>query len=263
MARISCLGPEGSYSALAAERLCPGDGVLLCRNFREVICALTEGEAQSAVIPIENSIQGGVLQNLDLLESADVFAVQEYVLPIDHRLATLQGVAYKDVRRIYSHEQAIGQCSEFLQENFPGAQMIYTQSTAQSLQMLDGESAGIVGSHVSKEGVVLSEQNIANEKRNYTRFLQLVNRGEVPKHSNKIFLRAVRPHEPGALLGLLQIFAAYGLNMTRIESRPIRNVFGEYRFFIEVSGDVGEKSVREALEAAQKEHFQLRLLGAY
>ena len=263
MARVSCLGPEGSYSALAAERLCPGDGVLLCRNFREVICALTEGEAQSAVIPIENSIQGGVLQNLDLLEWADVFAVQEYVLPIDHRLATLKGVAQENIRRIYSHEQAIGQCSGYLQAHFPDAQIIFTDSTAKSLQMLDGESAGIVGSHVSKEGVVLSAQNIANEQRNYTRFLQLINRGELPGHSNKIFLCAVCPHKPGALLGLLQIFATYGLNMTRIESRPIKDVFGEYRFFIEISGDVCEKNVQTALEIAQKESLQFRLLGAY
>ena len=113
---VSCLGPEGSYSHLAAETLCPESRVLLCGNFPAVFAALAEGAADEAVIPIENSIQGGVLQNLDLLERENVYAVEQTVLKIDHRLALKEGVKLADVRRVYSHEQAIGQCSEYLQK---------------------------------------------------------------------------------------------------------------------------------------------------
>lgn len=265
MEKVSCLGPAGSYSELAAQRFFLGAAeIVLCRNFKEVIGALQSGETDYAVVPIENSIQGGVLQNLDLMERSDVFAEAELVLPIDHRLARKAGAAQAQIRRIYSHEQAIGQCAEYLTEHFPDAQRVYTASTAESLSRLDGESAGIVGAHVRAEGVVLSAENIADEKQNFTRFLRLARRGEqARRHSEMIFLCAVLKHAPGTLEHLLRIFADYGKNLTRIESRPIRGVFGEYRFFIELEGDIADPAVKEMLLKSEEYCTQFRILGAY
>ena len=225
--RAACLGPAGSYSELAAGVLCPGARAVLFPTFSAVFDALEGGEAECAVIPIENSIQGGVLQNLDLLETRDACAVAETRLRIDHRLALREGVRLSDVTRVYSHEQAIGQCSRFLDTFLPRAERIFTHSTAQSLSLLDAHSAGIVGAHIRAEGVVLSKENIADEKNNFTQFFLLRRRLEgLPRGGKTVFFSAVCEHRPGSLLALLQCFSSHGINLTRIESRPIPSVPG-------------------------------------
>ncbi len=262
--RAACLGPAGSYSELAVSRLCPRHEAWLLPNFPAVFRAVTSGEADCGVIPIENSIQGGVLQNLDLLETQDVCAVAQTVIKIDHRLATLEGVPLSDIRRVYSHEQAIGQCSEFLAARLPQAECIFTDSTARSLSLLDPHSAGIVGAHAHKAGVVLSAENIANEKNNFTQFFLIRRRAEgLPGQGHTVFFVAVCEHRPGSLLALLRAFSGRGINLTRIESRPIRNVPGEYRFFIAIDGDLADRTVREALAEAQGNARTFRILGVY
>ncbi len=263
MERVSCLGPEGSYSELAAKKLREDHEVVLCNSFREAVNKLLSGETEYAVLPVENALNGGVQESLDLLAAEDIFGYEEYLLVVDHRLAMLEGVKPEDIRYIYSHEQAIGQCSEYLAKYFPDATCLPTSSTASSLTMLDRESAGIVGAHLQREGVVLTEENIADNKGNYTRFLLIGRRGEVPEHSVMVFFSAVCAHKPGSLVNLLKIFQRYSLNLTRIESRPVKQQFGQYRFFIEVAGDIGTERVKQALIEAQKCCVQFKLLGAY
>ena len=264
MSVVACLGPAGSYSELAARRLCPKKEIMLCANFPAVFAAVTGGAADASVIPIENSIQGGVLQNLDLLETQDVCAAQQTLIRIDHRLAMLEGVQLSEIRRVYSHEQAIGQCSEFLSAHLPQAECIFTDSTAKSLSLLDGHSAGIVGAHVAKAGFVLSEENIANEKNNFTQFFLIRRRAEgLPDHGHTVFFVAVCEHRPGSLLAILRGFSERGINLTRIESRPIRNVLGEYRFFIEIDGDMNDPHVHAALDSARSHCRMFKVLGVY
>ncbi len=262
--KVSVLGPEGSYSQLAAEAMCKGYEPFLCRSFREAVEALTGGETDFAVLPVENSLNGGVLSVLDLLAVSDIFGDEEYMLSIDHRLVVREGTRWEDVDTICSHEQALGQCTEFLLKNFPDAFCYAVPSTAESLKRLDGHTAGIVGSHVKAEGIVLSAENIADNKQNFTRFSR-VRRGEptFDRRSAMIFLCAVCPHNPGALLGLLKIFRQYGLNLTRIESRPLKDVYGQYRFFIEFTGDISSERVRSALRDVEAYCSQYRLIGAY
>ena len=261
--RVSCLGPAGSFSELAARKLCPNSEVVLMPSFALAVKELNEGRVDFCVLPVENSLNGAVLANLDLLEREEIFGVEELMLPIDHRLATLAGVSLEDVRFVYSHEQAIGQCGAFLRTHLPQAQYIYTSSTAESLEKLDAHAAGIVGAHVQRAGVKLSSENIADNSKNVTRFMRIVRRGELPKKSNKIFFCAVCAHKPGALFGLLRIFADYGFDLTRIESRPVKESFGEYRFFIEIAGDLKDEKTRRALEDAAAYCRQFKLLGAY
>ncbi len=263
-ALVSCLGPIGSYSELAAKKLCPDREILLCKNFPEVVSALVTGKTDDAVLPIENAIQGGVLQNLDLMETEDVFAVEQTVIPIDHRLIKKPGVPLSAIERVYSHEQAIGQCSAFLGKYLPAAQCVFTDSTAKSVGLVDDRSAGIVGSHVRAEGLELSSENIANDKGNCTQFVRLRRREEgLPQRCRTVFFSAVCDHRPGSLLQLLDCFARVGINLTKIESRPIRGVYGEYRFFIAADGDLSDGKVRDALEKARSVCRTFRLLGAY
>ena len=225
MSVVACLGPAGSYSELAARRLCPEKEIMLCANFPAVFAAVTGGAADAGVIPIENSIQGGVLQNLDLLETQDVCAAQQTLIRIDHRLAMLEGVQLSEIRRVYSHEQAIGQCSEFLSTHLPQAECIFTDSTAKSLSLLDGHSAGIVGAHVAKAGVVLSEENIANEKNNFTQFFLIRRRAEgLPDHGHTVFFcRRVRASSREPARDPQGIFRArHQFNAHREPSHPQR-----------------------------------------
>ncbi len=261
--KVSCLGPEGSFSELAARKMRSGFEIALKGSFTAAVAALTSGETDYAVLPVENSINGGVYRALDLMTEENVFGIEEYALPVDLRLATLAGVRYEDVDTVYTHEQAFGQCNEFLSRTFPGARRLYTVSTAESLARLDGHSAGIVGAHIEREGIAVSDENIADYKQNFTRFLLLRRGGELPVSSSMVFVSAVCPHTPGALLGLLKIFRRYGLNLTRTESRPMPEAFGQYRFFIEFAGNIAADWVKSALREANAYCIRFKLLGAY
>lgn len=266
MAKVAYLGPNGSYSEVAAGVLCPDAEYIACVSFRKLFAALESGEADYIVLPVENSLNGGVNQNLDLLQSADgVFAFKECAVRIDHRLATLAGANPALIKRIYSHQQALEQCGEYLFKRFPDAKLSATQSTSASLDMIKTPyDAGIVGSHIRRENISLSAENIADEKDNYTYFL-LIKRGEpeTGARSEKIFFTATCPHRPGALCDMLSRLSENGLNMTKIQSRPIKERRGEYRFFIEIEGDFADKKVRKALEDLGKTASSLKILGAY
>jgi len=265
--KISCLGPDGSYSSIAARAMRPSDEIILCKTFPIAAQTIENGEADGVVLPIENSLQGAVLQNLDVIEKfPDLYAIEEYVLKIDHRLATKTGAKKEDIKYIYSHPQALAQCGEYLLKNFPSAKQIPTNSTMESLEKItDFSAAGIVGGHAKREGITLSEENIADEKANFTHFLLFV-KGEnnFREHTSKIFFCATTfKDEPGTLLKLLQVMYVYGLNMTKIESRPIKNRYGEYRFFIEFQGDRADWKVLKAIEDIKEQCLSFQLIGMY
>lgn len=264
--KVAYLGPEGSYSSLAAKNLCENAEYVPYHSFYSVISALLSGEVDYCVLPVENTLQGAVTQNLDLLYSrADLYAIKEFVLKIDHRLVTKCGASLADIKRIFSHEQAILQCGKFISENLPDAEIVYTESTAQSLLKIEKNTdAGIVGSHMQKDGFTLSCENIADEKKNFTHFLLVANgKKNLPEKSEKVYFAASCPHEPGALVKMLLILSDGGVNMTKIESRPKKNSPGEYSFFIEFEGDIETKSVRKLIESLKDYTKNFKLLGCY
>lgn len=266
MEKIGYLGPEGSYSSLAAARLRPNAVLKDYQSFPLVFASLVNGETDGIAVPIENSLNGGVLQNMDLLQATDgVYAAAETTIKIDHRLAYLKGADLRGITRIYSHSQALAQCADFLYENFPSASLIHTPSTAASLSMVKTLSdACIVGAHTEKEGFELSSENIADADNNHTRFL-LIKRGEVPENarSQRIYFSVTSLNKSGALLSLLQIVSDHGLNMTKIESRPVKTAAEEYRFFIEIEGDYSSQEVKDALAHVRSSAKSFKLLGAY
>ncbi len=268
--KIGCLGPQGSYSALAAEKLSPASEIILYPTFPAVVKALATGAVDEIVLPIENTIQGGVLQNMDLLVGErELFAVKEYVMPIEHKLVSKKGVALEKIERVYSHLQALGQCAVFLSENLPTARQISVESTAASLQMVkDRGDACIISSYLcqtlDENEYDIYPENIADEKKNFTYFV-LVRKGErwLQKQSTHVYFAARLPHKAGSLYRLLGVVESYGLNMTKIESRPIKNKVGEYRFFIEFEGDYLSPVVQNATKDIQKVCQDFKLLGCY
>ncbi|MCD8294147.1 MAG: ACT domain-containing protein [Clostridia bacterium] len=266
MSKIGYLGPEGSYSEIAAERIMPEAEKVAYQNFPLLMKALLSKEADVIVAPIENSINGGVLQNIDLLQSTDgVCAVQECVVHIDHRLATMEGAPLSGIKRIYSHQQALDQCARYINANYPTARLIATSSTAAGIQKIQSpEDAGICGSHMKAEGITLSGENIADEKNNFTHFLLVVRGAADPaKPSRKIYFSFTCRHEPGALFKILKCMADDNVNMTKIESRPIKDKPGEYRFFIEIEGDYSNAATRKTLGRVADAANSFKILGAY
>lgn len=263
---IGYLGPDGSYSQLAAQKLCKDALRREYPTFFALMSALLSGEADGVVMPIENSINGGVMQNIDLLqETQGVLAVAETSVKIDHRLVTLKGADRSGITTVYSHVQALGQCSKYLTANFPRARRVPTDSTSGCLKMVKTvRDAGIVGSHCVAEGYELSPSCISDEQENYTQFL-LVKKLSAPTsaHSGKIYFSVTCRHEPGALVSLLSTLCAYSLNMTKIESRPIKNKPGEYRFFIEMEADYAATNAQNALEEIKGKSLSFKLLGCY
>lgn len=277
--KIAYLGPEGSYSHLAAKHFLEQENLegskwsecMPFRNFAEVVNAVLTGKADAGALPIENSLQGSVAQNLDLLQDAEgVYAVKEYVLSIDHRLVHKAGVSISEIGRVYSHKQALDQCSEFLSKRMPFAALREAESTAfgmaKAMEDESGKSAAIVGSHVEglRAGFVVGEECLSDEKNNYTHFL-LIKKGEenLPKNSNRLFFSAVCPNRPGSLLELLKIIAGHNVDMTKLESRPVKNRPGEFRFFIEADCDIANDEVAGFIKEIQNNTLECKILGAY
>ncbi|MGN0805103.1 MAG: prephenate dehydratase [Candidatus Coproplasma sp.] len=261
------LGPSGSYSELATKKLCAGFTLTPYKNFRAIFSALSAGEIDEAVVPIENSLNGAVTQNLDLLEEfKDVTVVAQCPVLVDHRIITLNGASYEGVERIYSHPQALAQCAKYLSEKFPTACQYATSSTSESLSMIKTPSdAGIVGAHVVREGFTLSAQTISDEKTNFTFFFKIVKgKFTLPAYGAKrLFFCFTCLHRPGALISMLNVLAEHNINMTKIESRPIKEKLGEFRFFIEIELGDDRKSLATALKEIEEKSLSFRIFGAY
>lgn len=277
--KIAYLGPEGSYSHLAAQEFLKSetgvghwaDECVPFRNFPEVMQAVESGRVDAGAVPIENSLQGGVLQPLDLLQEAkDLYAVKEKVIRVDHRLIYKEGVKLSEIGRVYSHRQALDQCSQFFSSKMPFASLREAESTgfgiARATEDETGKSAAVAGAHTEnlRAGFVMSKESISNDKDNFTHFL-LIKRGKnyLPEHSERVFFSAVCPHKPGSLLELLRMIAVYGINMTKIESRPVKGHVGDYRFFIEADCDIASNEVKAMLAEIEKNTLECKLLGAY
>ena len=265
MSTIGYLGPEGSYSQLAAQKLSRGD-IIPYPSFCALIAALEQGETDGIVLPVENSLNGGVMQNLDLLQEAEgLIAVKEVIVPIEHRLLTLKDADRCGITTIYSHSQALGQCAKYIHSHFPDAKLVPTPSTAACVERVRTTAdAGIVGAQFSAEGYKLWPECISDEQSNCTQFLYVVKGSPDPSvHSGKIFLCLTCAHRPGALLEVLAVFAREEINMTKIESRPIKDRVGEYRFFIEIEADYSSPEIQSAMNSLRDICNSIKILGCY
>lgn len=263
---IGYLGPKGTYSEIAAENLSGDKNKVAYPSFYTLFSALEKGDVGAIVIPIENTLNGAVTQNLDLLqETENVYAVSACALKIDHRLITLAGADKRKIERVYSHGQALAQCAKYLAENFPNAKLCETPSTADCIGKLDNaQAAGIVGAHCRVAEYELSDKNISDVENNFTHFL-LVKRGvpEADAKSERIFFSVTCRHRAGALVDLLSVLSTSVINMTKIESRPIKNKTGEFSFFIEIEGDFAQPEIKVALKEIEAASLSYKLLGCY
>ncbi|MBE5970923.1 MAG: prephenate dehydratase [Lachnoclostridium sp.] len=267
-ARVVYQGVEGAYSHAAA-RAFFGDQVNAyhVNAFEDTMRELEEGRADFAVLPIENSTAGFVIDNYDLLAKYRNYIVGEVYIPISHMLLGLPEAELSDIKTVYSHPQALRQCTDYLDSHkeWGRISVLNTAVAAKKVKEECDKSQAAIASRTAGELYGLKElaQGVNNEKCNTTRFIVLAKAPVYESSASKISLMFEIPHVSGSLYNILGNFIFNGVNMLMIESRPIPEKSFEYRFFVDVEGNLSDASVRNALTGVRAEASALKILGNY
>jgi prephenate dehydratase len=268
---IAHLGPAGTYTEMAAlacaDLLGAGEHPQLCPypSIIQTLYSVAERQAMLAVVPVENSIEGGVGVTLDTVWQLDALKIQQaLVLPISHALISgAETVA--QIQTVYSHPQALAQCQVWLAEHLPLAQLIPVNSTTESLQYLkQTATAAAIASQRAAQiyGLPILAYPINDHPDNCTRFWVLGLQASCSgSHTSLAF--SIPANVPGGLVSALQVFAKRGLNLSRIESRPTKRSLGEYLFFVDIEASLQAAAVLEAIQELQQYSEALKLFGSY
>lgn len=265
---VAYQGVEGSYGHGAALKYF-GDGAKLYHvtAMEDAMVEVEEGRADYAVLPIENSSAGAVSDNYDLLVKHNVYIVGETQLPVCHALLGLPEASLGDVKQVYSHPQALMQCSHYLNEHRDWRQvsMINTAVAAKKVLEDKNPSQAAVASEIAGQlyGLKVLEHAINNNKNNTTRFIILAKNPVYTKKAAKISICFEGEHKSGSLYNMLGNLIYNDVNMLMIESRPIEERSWEYRFFVDLEGSLGEAAIQNALKGISAEAVSMRILGCY
>jgi prephenate dehydratase len=272
--RVSFQGELGAFSQIAAQELGGADVIPIpLPTFQEVFESVANGKCEAAVIPIENTLHGSIHDNYDHLLRFDLAIRGEAFIRIVHNLIASPGVRLRDIVRIYSHPVALNQCRNFLDAH-PECERTPFYDTAGSVKMVMKErmtDAGAIASAAAAEiyGATILKKSIEDDRANYTRFFLLElprkTRKQIPAGGSKCKTSVVFTvkNVPGALFKCLSAFALRDLNMTKIESRPLRGKPWEYLFYLDFMGHVDEPASRNALNHLAELADMLRVLGCY
>lgn len=267
-ARVVYQGVEGAYSHEAT--LAYFGEQVECyhvKTWEDAMEEVEEGKADYAVIPIENSSAGAVSANYDLLISHDNVIVAEICLPVNHMLLGLPGASLEDIRSVYSHPQALMQCSQYLNAR-PQWQQFSVENTAVAARKIiedqDKSQAAVASQAAGKlYGLEALASGINHNKENTTRFIILTKDRVYQKDAQKVSLCFELPHKSGTLYNMLGNLIYNGVNMRMIESRPILGKNWEYRFFVDIEGNLSQPSIQNAIKTMSEEAANLRILGNY
>ena len=265
--KIAYQGEPGAFSEAAARRVETDAELVPCRSFEEVFDTVQAGNATYGVLPIENSIGGSIHRNYDLLLERDLPIVGEVELPVIHHLLALPGTNLAGLKRVYSHPQGLAQCERFLR-TLAGVEIIATYDTAGSAKMIaDGQltdAAAIASARAGEVfGLVSLAASIQDFDDNITRFLVV---GRTPVRNavaDKTSIVFALPNEPGSLFKALSVFALRGIDLTKLESRPIPGRPWEYLFYVDLAAASDEVACTRALAHLGEFAPMLRTLGSY
>ncbi len=269
--RIAYLGPPGTFSEEAVARCdlaCGGEAVPF-PTFADAYHALRQGEVDGALLPIENSIEGSVGATLDLLvHEPGPLIRREVVLPVRQHLLGRSGTRIEQIRRVLSHPQPLGQCSRFLRERLPGVALEPSHSTADAARKVAaGEpDAAAIGSRAAAEryGLAVLAESIQDADENATRFVLLAQADEAPTGSDRTSIAFTLDRDrPGGLYEILGELAGRGINLSKIESRPMKEALGHYVFFLDFECHRLDAAGAEALAGVRARVHRLYLLGSY
>ncbi len=263
-------GVQGAYSQLAMIEFFNDDmkSSFHVDLWRDAMEAISSGKADYAVLPIENSLAGSIEENFDLLSEYNVAVIGEQILKVDHALLGVKGAKIEDIKTVYSHPKAIAQCDNYIRTNHIEWDVKNLRNTAMSAQKIHDDGDKTQAAIGSKYNAVLYdldilEESIQDDKNNETRFVIVSKDKKYRKKADKISLCLEIAHTPGSLYRILSNLMFNGINMNRIESRPIKGVNWQYRFFIDIDGNLDDEGVRNALIGLGEECVSLRVLGNY
>jgi prephenate dehydratase len=264
--KIAFQGEPGAYSEQAVFGYFGSVETEPCESFDKVFEAVASGRAESALIPIENSLAGSIHQNYDLLLRHNLHIVGEYFLRVRHCLIVAPGVQKADIKKAISHPQALGQCAGYLRERGIKPETVY--DTAGSVKMLKESGARDTAAIASRRaaelyGMEILEEGIEDNPENFTRFLAIQPEAICPEGESKTSIVFTLKNLPGALFKALSVFALRDIDLTKIESRPLAGKPWEYLFYIDFIGAEHEAHVSKALDHLNEYALMLRVLGSY
>lgn len=264
---VACQGTEGAYSQQAAEKLFSNPGIMYFDSFRGVFNAVKSGLCAYGVLPLENSVFGSVTEVVDLMREYDFSIVKSVKTQINHCLMAKPGTDIKNIKEVYSHEQAIGQCDKYL-EAMGGVKLVSFKNTAAAAKMVsesERDDLAAVASPACADiyGLKILNGSINNSENNYTRFICISKKTEIYPGADKMSFIVSVPHKPGSLYNLISKFAALGIDLTKIESRPIPGKDFEFMFYFEMTFSVYSDNLAALFAELEDFSEDFKFLGAY
>jgi chorismate mutase/prephenate dehydratase len=265
-AAVACQGVKGANSGTVAKKIFPISELTYFKNFEGVFSAVEKGLCEYGVLPIENSTAGSVLEVYDLMKKHNFYIVRSVRARIEHSLVAKKQTDISIVKKVISHSQALSQCSEYLKKL--GVQIEAVENTAIAAQMVansdDNTSAALCSSDCAEiYGLKILEKSVQDATSNFTRFICISKTLQVYKGADRISIMMGISHNPGSLNNVIGKFSSLGLNLVKIESRPIPNSEFEFLFYFDFEGDVGDVKVRNLIAELENDSDKFVFLGAY
>ncbi|BDG07694.1 prephenate dehydratase [Anaeromyxobacter paludicola] len=271
--RVAYLGPPGTFSEEAVGRcdLARGGEHVPYPSIPDAYEAVAKGEVDAALLPIENSIEGSVNATLDLLVHRPGLRIRrEVLLPIEQQLMAARGTRLEDVKKVLSHPQPLGQCAGFLRERLRGVPLEATASTAEAARLVaaQGEGAALAAlgprAAALRYGLEILAEDVQDAEANTTRFVLVAREDEAPTGRDKTSIAFTLDRDrPGGLYEVMGELARRQINLSRIESRPMKQALGHYVFYLDFEGHRADPACAEALMGALQRVHALHLLGSY
>lgn len=265
-ASVACQGVEGAYSQFACDKMFTYPSIMYFSGFEDVFKAVDSGLCRYGILPVENSTAGSVNKVYDLMNQYKFYIIHSLKLFIGHALLAPEGVALGDIKEIFSHEQALNQCSEYLAKL--GVKVTVCENTAVAAKKVANsgrKDCAAIGSKDCAElyGLNVLKSGIQNTDNNYTRFICISKNLEIYPGATKTSIMMTIPHKPGSLYNIISSFAALGLNMTKLESRPLPGTNFEFMFYFDIDASVYSENLRILLNELEHDAEQFSYLGSY
>lgn len=266
-AAVACQGVEGAYSQHAAEKLFSIPDIFYFKSFESVFSAVDKGLCQYGVLPLENSSAGSVNAIYDLMMKYNFSIVRSVRLKVDHCLLAKKGTSVSEIKEIYSHEQALGQCAAYLKK-LGGVKISPCENTAAAARLVaESDRTDIAalasGSCAAKYGLNILEESVQDYGGNFTRFICISKNTEIYPGSSRTSVMLTIPHRPGSLYRVMARINALGINLTKLESRPIPDRDFEFMFYFDLDVPVYSPKLSQLISELESECESFRYLGSY
>ena len=266
-AMVACQGVEGAYSQIACEKIFQAPSIMYCKNFESVFSAIESGLCRYGILPIENSLAGSVNSVYDQMISHHFYIVRSTRIKIDHTLLARPGTKAEDIREIYSHEQAIQQCSGFLARHKEWRVNICSNTAAAAKMVAESGRNDVAaissGNCAALYGLERMGEEIQNNSNNHTRFICISKKPEIYPGADHTSLMLVLPNRPGSLYQLLGQFNAQGINLSKLESRPMPGRDFEFMFYFDIDASVYSPAFARLMDELEATLDQFTYLGSY